>query len=408
METIEIKRNGETVSRVVFARAVSDFAETVRACGQVFMVYDMAVEPYASGLEALCPNIAGKYAIEHVSEECKTMETALDICRWLLGEGADRKSAVLAVGGGIVSDMAGFAASVYKRGIRALYLPTTLLSQVDASIGGKTGVNLDSYKNIVGTFRQPEYTFVCPEVLGTLPQRTFADGLAEMLKTFIIDNGPEGDRVERMMSAVEAMYADEAAGAGFDKDMPDRESGSRVRMISDDFGILVAEAASVKAGIVSRDELESGERRKLNLGHTFAHAIEYCANSGSASAVSGKPGNAGNGTGRQCTVSHGEAVAIGLSVAGHLSESLGIARKGTAGRIDRCLDICGLPRECPFPFAMLEEAMCKDKKSEGGKVHFILVGDIGDVTERLLDVPEVMKVLSGQGRDPKGSVQGGI
>ena len=217
METIEIKRNGETVSRVVFARAVSDFAETVQTCGQVFMVYDMAVERYASGLETLCPNIVGKYAIEHVSEECKTMETVLDICRWLLGEGADRKSAVLAVGGGIVSDMAGFAASVYKRGIRALYLPTTLLSQVDASIGGKTGVNLDSYKNIVGTFRQPEYTFVCPEVLGTLPQRIFADGLAEMLKTFIIDNGPEGDRVERMMSAVEAMYAGEAAGAGFDK-----------------------------------------------------------------------------------------------------------------------------------------------------------------------------------------------
>ena len=390
METIEIKRNGETVSRVVFARAVSDFAETVRACGQVFMVYDMAVEPYASGLEALCPNIAGKYAIEHVSEECKTMETALDICRWLLGEGADRKSAVLAVGGGIVSDMAGFAASVYKRGIRALYLPTTLLSQVDASIGGKTGVNLDSYKNIVGTFRQPEYTFVCPEVLGTLPQRTFADGLAEMLKTFIIDNGPEGDRVERMMSAVEAMYADEAAGAGFDKDMPDRESGSRVRMISDDFGILVAEAASVKAGIVSRDELESGERRKLNLGHTFAHAIEYCANSGSAAAVSGKSGNC---TGRQCTVSHGEAVAIGLSVAGHLSESLGIARKGTAGRIDRCLDICGLPKRCPYPMEMLEEAMTKDKKAEAGKVHFILIEDVGNVVEKKMYVHDAVGML---------------
>ena len=354
-DTIKIMRNGEPVSQVVFARVIPDFAGIIRAAGRIFMVYDSAVEQYALKISHICHNVCGVYALRNVSEDSKTPGTVEDICRWLLAEGADRKSAVLAVGGGIVSDMAGFAASIYKRGVRSLYLPTTLLAQVDAAIGGKTGVNLDSYKNIIGTFWQPEYTFICPEVLGTLPQRIFADGLAEMLKTFIIDNGPEGDRVERMMSAVEAMYAGEAAGAGFDKDMPDRESGSRVRMISDDFGILVAEAASVKAGIVSRDELESGERRKLNLGHTFAHAIEYCANSGSAAAVSGKSGNC---TGRQCTVSHGEAVAIGLSVAGHLSESLGIARKGTAGRIDRCLDICGLPQECPFPFAMLEEAMC--------------------------------------------------
>ena len=381
METIEIKRNGETVSRVVFARAVSDFAETVRACGQVFMVYDMAVEPYASGLEALCPNIAGKYAIEHVSEECKTMETALDICRWLLGEGADRKSAVLAVGGGIVSDMAGFAASVYKRGIRALYLPTTLLSQVDASIGGKTGVNLDSYKNIVGTFRQPEYTFVCPEVLGTLPQRTFADGLAEMLKTFIIDNGPGADRVKRMMSAVKAMYADGTAGGADSVAATSDRDRKTVRKISEDFGALVAEAAAVKAGIVSRDEWEGGERRKLNLGHTFAHAIEYCANSG-----------------RQCTISHGEAVAIGLSMAARLSEGLGMARQGVSGAVDECLDICGLPKECPYPAEMLEEAMCKDKKAEDGRVYFILVRDIGDVEEGLLDVPTALEVLSEQCR----------
>lgn len=381
METIEIKRNGETVSRVVFARAVSDFAETVRACGQVFMVYDMAVERYASGLEALCPNIAGKYAIEHVSEECKTMETVLDICRWLLGEGADRKSAVLAVGGGIVSDMAGFAASVYKRGIRALYLPTTLLSQVDASIGGKTGVNLDSYKNIVGTFRQPEYTFVCPEVLGTLPQRIFADGLAEMLKTFIIDNGPGADRVKRMMSAVKAMYADGTAGGADSVAATSDRDRKTVRKISEDFGALVAEAAAVKAGIVSRDEWEGGERRKLNLGHTFAHAIEYCANSG-----------------RQCTISHGEAVAIGLSMAARLSEGLGMARQGVSGAVDECLDICGLPKECPYPAEMLEEAMCKDKKAEDGRVYFILVRDIGDVEEGLLDVPTALEVLSEQCR----------
>ena len=353
MDQIEIKRNGDTVSRVVFAPAVSGFAGIIRKLGRVFMVYDEAVERYAAEVKGHCPNVAGNFVLHNVSEESKTVRTADDICRWLLETGADRNSSVLAVGGGIVSDMAGFAASIYKRGIRASYLPTTLLAQVDAAIGGKTGVNLDSYKNIIGTFHQPEYTFVCPEVLESLPDRVFADGLAEMLKTFIIDNGIHGDRVERMMAAVSI------------------QAGCRMET---EFSALVAEAASVKAGVVTRDELEGGERRKLNLGHTFAHAIEHCANG---------------------TISHGEAVAIGLSMAAHLSESLGIARSGTAERIDGCLDTCGLPKKCPFPVAMLEDAMRKDKKSEDDKVHFILVRDIGDVVERLMDVSEAMDILAG-------------
>lgn len=380
-DTIKIMRNGEPVSQVVFARVIPDFAGIIRAAGRIFMVYDSAVEQYALKISHICHNVCGVYALRNVSEDSKTPGTVEDICRWLLVEGADRKSAVLAVGGGIVSDMAGFAASIYKRGVRSLYLPTTLLAQVDAAIGGKTGVNLDSYKNIIGTFWQPEYTFICPEVLGTLPERVFADGLAEMLKTFIIDNGPGADRVKRMMSAVKAMYADGTAGGADSVAATSDRDRKTVRKISEDFGALVAEAAAVKAGIVSRDEWEGGERRKLNLGHTFAHAIEYCANSG-----------------RQCTISHGEAVAIGLSMAARLSEGLGMARQGVSGAVDECLDICGLPKECPYPAEMLEEAMCKDKKAEDGRVYFILVRDIGDVEEGLLDVPTALEVLSEQCR----------
>ena len=150
-DTIKIMRNGEPVSQVVFARVIPDFAGIIRAAGRIFMVYDSAVEQYALKISHICHNVCGVYALRNVSEDSKTPGTVEDICRWLLAEGADRKSAGLAVGGGIVSDMAGFAASIYKRGVRSLYLPTTLLAQVDAAIGGKTGVNLDSYKNIIGT-----------------------------------------------------------------------------------------------------------------------------------------------------------------------------------------------------------------------------------------------------------------
>lgn len=362
---IEIKRGGETVGRVVFGAGTDSFEEVLGHCGHIYLVYDRAVERYANALSSSC-RIESAYALDNVGEDIKTLDTVRDICRWLMENGADRGATVLAVGGGIVSDMAGFAASIYKRGIRSVYLPTTLLAQVDAAIGGKTGVNLDSYKNMIGTFCQPEYTLICPEVLASLPVNVFADGLAEMLKTFIIDNGPDSDRVGRMLDAVE------------DIKMRDREN-QPVGVIPDAFARLIEEAASVKAGIVSRDEHEKGERRLLNLGHTFAHAIEYCANSAGSHAQSG--------------VSHGEAVAIGLSMAARLSEAIGLAKPGLADMIDRSLGICGLPCRCPFPLGMLEDAMKKDKKSDEGKVHFILIEDIGAVTDRLMDVHEALEAL---------------
>ena len=121
--------------------------------------------------------------------EClKTMDTVMEICTWLLEQGADRDALVLAIGGGITSDMVGFAASIYKRGVRFAYVPTTLLAQVDAAIGGKTGVNLENYKNILGVIRQPEFTYLCPHALESLSQRDFLSGEAEVLKTFIIED----------------------------------------------------------------------------------------------------------------------------------------------------------------------------------------------------------------------------
>ncbi|MCD8209078.1 MAG: 3-dehydroquinate synthase, partial [Bacteroidales bacterium] len=331
MKNIEIRRDGRVVSAVVFGTDLGGFVSC--GGGKHFLIYDSAVEVHASALSEVV-GFAGKFAVEGVSEERKSMGSVLEICRWLLACGADRNSVVVALGGGILLDMVGFAAGIYKRGVRCIYVPTTLLAQVDAAIGGKTGVNLDGYKNILGVFRQPELTYICPQVLETLPPAIFRDGLAEMLKTFIIDNGD--GRVERMLKAVR--WLDEVGGFG--------EAVSEVR---GEFGELVAMSAGVKAGVVERDEFEGGERRKLNLGHTFAHAIEYVAHS------------------RAERVSHGEAVAMGLAMAAGLSVRVGVAEAGVERDVVEALEVCGLPVRCPYEVGELVDAMSKDKKVDGDK-----------------------------------------
>ena len=285
---------------------------------------------------------------------------------------------LLAIGGGITTDMAGFAASIYKRGIRFAYVPTTFLSQVDAAIGGKTGVNFENYKNILGVIRQPEFTYICPEVLGTLPYRDFLSGAAELLKTFIIDN--TGDNYKKAVEVLSEIHGSIDRKQAIDSHLAEIER-------------LAAEAAKIKAGIVERDEFECGERRKLNLGHTFAHAIESVSMSGHNGAESG--------------ISHGEAVAMGMIMAAKASERYynlasespsrreNIAVQNDTATSEECESLssrlardfsrCGLPTECPFPPESLSGAMKKDKKAENGIVHFVLIRAIGDV--RIEDLP---------------------
>ena len=287
---------------------------------EVFVVYDRNVAWIAG--EMPWPALA----IE-TSETRKNMDAVLDICRWLMDAGASRNALVLAIGGGITTDIAGFAAGIYKRGIRYANLPTTLLSQVDAAIGGKTGVNLDGYKNMLGVFRMPEVTFLCADVLRTLPRREFLSGLAELLKTFLLADGNA--------------YA--AALSGVNQD-------------------LITKAARIKADIVERDPYEKGERAKLNLGHTFGHAIEHEARL------------------RGDDITHGEAVAMGILLAARLGESLGISEKGLAARLKADFQAAGLPTDCPYPLETLKEAMGKDKKAlGGGMVKFVLPVKPGQV-----------------------------
>lgn len=354
----------------------------------VFVVADRQVkssaEQVVKAYEAQNPDNLGtlphpsNLLLLDVSEENKSMSTVLEICKWLMDNDAGRNALLLAIGGGITTDMAGFAASIYKRGIRFAYVPTTFLSQVDAAIGGKTGVNFENYKNILGVIRQPEFTYICPEVLGTLPYRDFLSGAAELLKTFIIDNA--GNNYEKAVEVLSEIHKS-----------IDRKQAIVLHLA--EIEDLAAAAARIKAGVVERDEFECGERRKLNLGHTFAHAIESVSMSRHNCAKSG--------------VTHGEAVAMGMIMAAKASEryynlasEIPSRRENIAGqndtatseegeslssRLARDFSRCGLPTECPFPPESLSGAMKKDKKAENGIVHFVLIRAIGDV--RIEDLP---------------------
>ncbi len=324
--------------------------EVLGSYPDVYLVYDRNLADVASKLEGMC--LATK--VVDATEQEKSMDTVLDICRWLLMLGADRGATLVALGGGIVTDLCGFAASIYKRGIRFGFIPTTLLAQVDAAIGGKNGVNLDAYKNMIGVIREPEFTLLIPSLLSTLPRREWLSGAAELLKTFIIDN--TGGRYEEAVAVLPSAYS---------------VIPSECERISP----LLLAAASVKERIVAADLYERGERRKLNLGHTFAHAIERRAR------LSGRD------------ISHGEAVAMGILLAARASERLGISSEGLEERLRRDWATVGLPTECPFPPSDLAADMTKDKKADGDKVHFVLIRGIGDVVVVPLGVQEVIDLL---------------
>ena len=323
---------------------------------RIFVVCDRAVAHLVPrlGLDAAVVEL-------EASEEKKSLRTVEEICRALLEGGADRKSFVLALGGGIISDMAGFAASIYMRGIRFAYVPTTLLAMTDAAIGGKTGVNFLSYKNILGSFTEPCFTWMAAASLEGLPRREVLSGAAEMLKSFIIDNvdGAYSTALEFFRTASLPEKCDAATAA---------------RLLP-----LARAAAGVKAGIVSRDFRESGERKLLNLGHSFAHAIEHLAQTGA-------DGNVG--------ISHGEAVSMGIVLAARLSCALGYAPKGFDSSLEADFASAGLRVNCPYAPRQLVQAMSRDKKAEAGTLSFVLMRGISDVFVEKLEPAKAMALLN--------------
>ena len=377
MEQINIYEGEQVVSRIL----VEDGVERLEACLEpyehVYAVMDenVAMKCYAAGSIADMLNRRGVPGmLVEASEDTKCMDTVMDICGWLLENGADRDALVLAIGGGITTDMVGFAASIYKRGVRFAYVPTTLLAQVDAAIGGKTGVNMGGYKNMLGVIRQPEFTYVCPQVLESLPMEDFQAGAAEMLKTFIIEDDGNYEVAAGLLKSLTNDFIELCAGATLsdgEARWPEALTGRLTELTP-----LIAAAARVKAGVVSRDQFESGKRMKLNLGHTFGHAIEALAHK------------------KHNDIDHGHAVALGMVYAAQLAEKLGMAEPGFAAAIEHDLDACLLLIINPYSIHDMAEAMRKDKKAENGKVHFVLPRAIGDVIMHDLTVDDVVELLA--------------
>jgi 3-dehydroquinate synthase len=267
-------------------------------------------------------------------EEAKTLRVASECWDRLLGAGADRTSTVLALGGGAVGDLAGFVAAAYMRGMNFVQLPTTVLAQVDASIGGKTAIDHPRAKNLIGAFHQPRLVVVDPSVVRTLPDREFRSGLAEIVKHGIVLDAEYFADVERSATAL------------LDRDL-------------DTLTRIIGGSCRLKASVIERDPEEKSELRyALNAGHTIGHAVE---------AVTGF-----------ATWTHGEAVSLGLVAEAHLAERLGLATATTTHRQERLLAAVGLPiRSAAVDAEAVLKAISHDKKARDGRVPFVLAPAIG-------------------------------
>jgi 3-dehydroquinate synthase len=267
-------------------------------------------------------------------EAFKSWPTLQDVLTRLLEQNVERASTLVALGGGVVGDLAGFAAAIYQRGIPFVQIPTTLLAQVDSSVGGKTGINHALGKNMIGAFHQPRAVLIDTDCLSTLPDRELAAGLAEVIKTAAIRDRAFFEWLEANIGRLVA-----------------RDAGALVH--------AVAESCRIKAAIVGADEREGGERALLNFGHTFGHAIE-----------------SGLGYGKWL---HGEAVAAGMVLAARLSERLGLAAGADVARLRKLLQEARLPVDAPNLGADRYIALMRhDKKVAAGAIRFVLLKGIGD------------------------------
>ena len=268
-------------------------------------------------------------------EEFKNLRTFSQVIDRLVDGGHNRDSTIIALGGGVVGDIAGFVAASYQRGIGYIQVPTTLLAQVDSSVGGKTAVNHPSGKNLIGAFYQPDLVIADTDTLTSLPEREYLAGIAEVIKYGVIGD-PE------FFQWLEANV----------EDVSGREPSAMEHAIR--------RSCQLKAEIVTEDEREIGNRAKLNFGHTFAHAIETV-------------------TGYRSYL-HGEAVAIGMVMAADLSARMDLCQSDTVDRIRQLIEAFGLPVASPkLPTPLMLETMAMDKKVIGGRMRFVLVKRIGEV-----------------------------
>ena len=331
--------NVRNSSRVYIGSAAELLPELLPE-GRVVVVSDATIDRLYHPLVAKYDTV-----LIGLGESIKTLQSVETIYRRFIELGVDRSTFVLAIGGGIVTDVAGFAASTYMRGVKFGFVSTTLLGQVDASVGGKNGVNVDGYKNMAGTFTQPEFVVCDPTLLRSLPEREFRAGLAEVVKAAIIADAELFARIEQ--TSFETLRAD-----------------------TDLLADVISAAIRVKADIVEYDERESGERRKLNLGHTLAHAIEKSSN----------------------RMNHGEAVAVGTALIAGAAVRLGVLKEEDRQRIVNLLARLGFDLTPPVEMKRLLKEVGKDKKNEDGMLRIVLPVGIGDCEVRKM-TPEAFAAL---------------
>jgi 3-dehydroquinate synthase len=311
------------------------------------------VAPLIEALAARLPNVLVRRYDLPPGEACKNLTEVQRTAEWMAAQGFDRGAVVVAIGGGATSDHAGFVASIYLRGIPFVICATTLLAMVDASVGGKTGVDLDAGKNLVGSFHQPRAVLADLGFLATLPARERVAGLAEVVKCGLIADAALLDRLEAEAEAL-------AKGAD-----------------TTELATIIAAAVQVKADVVTEDERESGRRAILNFGHTVGHALEAASN---------------------YELLHGEAIALGMMAALALGGSQGVTPAELRARTGRLLARLGLPVD--FERRLSPEVLARidvDKKRRGQAVRFVFVGAPG--TAELRDIPlgEARRLLAAAG-----------
>jgi 3-dehydroquinate synthase len=303
--------------------------------GRVYLVADSNAMAHHSHviLDAIPGEPAGMFFI--AGEKEKNMETVSKILEDAAKSGITRSDCFVSFGGGVCGDVTGFCAAIFMRGIDYYQVPTTLLSQVDSSIGGKTGVDLESGKNLAGAFKQPSGVYINTGVLRTLSESELNQGKAEMIKHALIADSGLLDKYE---------------------------SGEIVTEEN------IARNIEIKLSFVKGDETDLGKRMMLNFGHTIAHAIETKAGYGK--------------------ISHGEAVAIGMSVENELAEKAGLSPVGSTGRIKKVLESAGLPVETEYSPVELIDIMKKDKKTMGGKLNAVILEEIGRAGLKLMTIEQ--------------------
>ena len=278
-------------------------------------------------------------------ESSKSAATYLQLLDALAAQQLTRTDALVALGGGVVGDLTGFAASTYLRGLGFIQIPTTLLAMVDSSVGGKTALDLPAGKNLVGTFYQPWLVLCDPDCLQTLPEDIFRDGCAEVIKYAVLGNAPFFDDLSSM---------------------PAR----------DQLEHIIETCVRMKRDIVSQDEFDRGTRQLLNLGHTFGHGIEACSG---------------------FSVSHGSAVAIGMAMMARAAVSYGLCSAETRDAIVLLLQQYGLPTDCAYPADALLRTVVHDKKSSGSSINLIVPTQIGSCQIRRTPASELLAWLQAGG-----------